>query len=382
MFLPRFFVVASASILSVQAFAVTPRQAASGLALSGKRVSFGGGWYPRANRLQDGSILGALSVETDGNTVLTTVTSTDNGATWGPLGTIASRPSATSDIDNPYPLQLPNGTILAAYRNHDKDASGKYTYFRIDLSSSQDGGKTWEHVSAPSRDTPPAGYDHGDGNWEPFLSLAGDNKTVHVYYSRNNNGYDQDNIVKQSTDSGLTWGDPMAATGGLKQHTRDGMFGCTNAPGGGLIAVFESASFEPGAKAVVTQLISMTSTDGVTWKDRNTVYTSPANNNAGSPQILNVGGKLIVTFMTDEDTSKHKWTEGANVKALMSSDGGKTWGSKVTVGDVQSNWPGLVDGGDGKSIWILYENSGSWAQKLTIGADSGYTVSTTTPTES
>jgi hypothetical protein len=100
--------------------------------LVGAAVTFGGGTYPRATRLSDGSLLGVYTAFTNGNNVLTTVKSTDNGASWTSLGSITTEVSATHDTDNPFVLQLPNGSVLAAFRNHDKNSSsGAYTTFRI-----------------------------------------------------------------------------------------------------------------------------------------------------------------------------------------------------------------------------------------------------------
>lgn len=112
-------------------------------------TSGGGGTYPRANFLSDGSLIGAYAATVGDNKVLTLAKSTDSGASWSSLGTAATRPVDSSDLDNPYPLQLPSGRVLLAYRNHDKDAStGDYTYFRITISYSDDNGATWEYLSS------------------------------------------------------------------------------------------------------------------------------------------------------------------------------------------------------------------------------------------
>ncbi|SLM40031.1 Sialidases, partial [Lasallia pustulata] len=111
-------------------------------------VVFGDGTYPRANQLADGSLIGAYTAFVDGNNVITLVKSYDNGNTWSFQGTAASGVSNAHDIDNPYPLQLPSGRLIVAFRNHDRDPStGNYTYFRITLCYSDDGGLSWEYLS-------------------------------------------------------------------------------------------------------------------------------------------------------------------------------------------------------------------------------------------
>jgi hypothetical protein len=53
----------------------------------------------------------------------------------------------------------------------------------------------------------------------------------------------------------------------------------------------------------------VSSDDGATWGERAQVYIATGNdNNAGAPQIIaTTGGALVVSFMTDEDTSLHQW---------------------------------------------------------------------------
>lgn len=50
--------------------------------LVGAPVVIGAGTYPRANKLSDGSILGAYTAFEGGNNIIRIVLSTDNGQTW------------------------------------------------------------------------------------------------------------------------------------------------------------------------------------------------------------------------------------------------------------------------------------------------------------
>ena len=74
-----------------------------------------------------------------------------------------------------------------------------------------------------------------------------------------------------------------------------------------------------------------------------------------------------MSFMTNEDERLQApagaYTENTAVKVLTSGDGGKTWGDKVTVGERQSSWPGLLDlgpagGGGGARFLYLLERGG------------------------
>lgn len=234
-----------------------------------------GGTYPRANFLSDGSLLGAYAATVGDNKQLTLVKSTDNGDSWSFLGTAATRPTNSSDLDNPYPLQLPSGRVLLAYRNHDKDPStGNYTFFRIDVSYSDDNGATWKYLSTPA--TMPGGT---IGIWEPFLRNAQDG-SLQIYYSKENAADDQDTIEQISTDGGSSWGDQMTISG-QDFTSRDGMTGVATISGSNLIAVFES---EQGGYFQVDSITS--SDDGKTWGNRQTVYLPTGkNNNAGAPQV-------------------------------------------------------------------------------------------------
>jgi hypothetical protein len=104
----------------------------------------GDGTYPRATRLQDGSILGVHTTFHDGANVIVATRSLDNGVTWARVGEITR---GVGDIDNPFVVQLPSGKILCAFRNHSRDKNGHYTWFRITICSSADNGATWKSLS-------------------------------------------------------------------------------------------------------------------------------------------------------------------------------------------------------------------------------------------
>lgn len=189
---------------------------------SGQVVVDVGGVYMRATRLNDGSIIGGYAAQEGADHVLRVVKSTDGGNSWSAIGTVAGGESATHDIDNAFPLQLPSGRILFAFRNHDRTSSGQYTYYRITVCFSDDGGVTWSFLSQVD-ERPANGV---NGLWEPFIRVAGDG-TIQLYYSSENSGPDQDNIMKTSTDNGQTWHGPFAVSGqGI--ISRDGMTAVTN----------------------------------------------------------------------------------------------------------------------------------------------------------
>lgn len=198
-------------------------------------TSGAGGTYPRANPLADGSLIGTYAGVTASNQKeLRLVRSTDQGDSWSQIGVAASRPADESDLDNPYPLQLPGGRVLLAFRNHDRDpATGEYTAFRIDVTFSDDSGRSWEYLSTPA--SMPGGE---TGIWEPLLRVA-DDDSLQIYYSKELATDNQDQIMRVSEDGGATWSEEMTIAG-ADILSRDGMTGVTSLGGGNLIAVFES----------------------------------------------------------------------------------------------------------------------------------------------
>ncbi|KAI4124078.1 MAG: hypothetical protein LQ347_005868 [Umbilicaria vellea] len=72
-------------------------------------VVFADGTYPRANKLADGSLIGAYTAFVDGNSVITLIKSCDNGDTWSFQGTAAQGflPILTFLVHSSAPLLRP-----------------------------------------------------------------------------------------------------------------------------------------------------------------------------------------------------------------------------------------------------------------------------------
>jgi hypothetical protein len=179
------------------------------------------GVYMRVTFMSDGSLLGAYTGAETGVNILRAVRSTDGGNTWGYLGEVFRGDPAFYDIDNAMALQLPSGRLVYAYRNHDR-ANGRYKWFRISMSYSDDGGRNWKYLSTVEEKAPAPNGD-ASGLWEPFLRIARDG-SLQCYYSAENNTPDQDGFMKYSRDGGLTWSRWMAVSGG-DVVSRDGMIG-------------------------------------------------------------------------------------------------------------------------------------------------------------
>ncbi|RDX56566.1 glycoside hydrolase family 93 protein [Lentinus brumalis] len=304
----------------------------------------GSGAYPRLARLSDGTLLASYTAGSGNTRVLTVSQSTDGGKTYTALGTIGQ---STGDLDNAYLLQLANGDVVAAYRNHDLDANRNPTFYRLTASISHDKGKTWSFLSQIAQRSATATK---NGLWEPFLRLSKKDGSLQVYYASENANNDQDILLQSSTDNGLTWSSPITVAGGTTTG-RDGMPGCANFNDGAnkLMCVFETTEGRSGGTFSVKSVVS--TDEGATWGQRSPVYApSAANANAGAPQLVaTTDNNLVVSFMTDEDSSTHNWPN-QNVAFKIVTGGPVatgSWGHKTTVTAPQSAWPGLLANPDG-----------------------------------
>lgn len=152
----------------------------------GQTVIDPNGEYMRVSFMNDGSMIGGYTAHENGQSILRVVQSTDGASSWHFLGEVFRGDEATHDIDNAMPLQLPSGRIIYAYRNHDRTGSDwHYTWFRISISYSDDGGKSFKYLSTVEEHAPVPNT--ASGLWEPFLRLARDG-TLQCYYSAENNG--------------------------------------------------------------------------------------------------------------------------------------------------------------------------------------------------
>lgn len=143
------------------------------------------------------------------------------------------------------------------------------------------------------------------------------------------------------------------------------MTGVTTVSGTDLMAVFESESEGTFSVKSITS-----SDDGKTWDNRTTVYTPDSpNTSAGAPQIVNVGGTLCVSFMTNEDSvlaaPSDGYTTNTTAKFVTSGDGGLTWGNKIIVGQLLSVWPGLY-ALEEASLLMLFDHGGAKVQTITL----------------
>ncbi|KAI3393448.1 hypothetical protein diail_4244 [Diaporthe ilicicola] len=363
------------------------------------------GVYLRASgSVEDGLYLGFAARE--GFTkVLRAYRSTDGGGSWQKLGDVASGDNRTHELDNAFPLVLPAGfpdtgdgiptdnntgmlntslssssasssnstasssldgidnhhagRLLYAYRNHDRSPNNtlnvpdNYTFYRLSVSASDDGGRTWDLLS--QIDTRPAnrGSANLNGLWEPFLRVASDGATLQAYYSAENDAGDQDSLMRESADGGRTWGERHVVSGADRVRSRDGMTGVAplgDSQGGDeerLMLFFETTE---SGRFDVRRVTSPNG--GRTWPEstRARVY-DPLDEEkiASAPAgVVNVGGTLVAGFMTNEGTNSGGSVPG-DFKVVTSVDDGESWSESVLIAR-EAIWPGLYSLGNDRFL--------------------------------
>lgn len=210
---------------------------------------------------------------------------------WAEQAVIAQDNTSGVDLANGFLLELEDGALLCAYRHHVWNGSSRV--YRIQLSASSDGGRSWALKSTIwSGDT---------GVWEPYLythSLTP--HIVRVLYSLElTNGGEQDIVQQESSDGGSTWGSIS-----LRIHTkgsRNGMPGAVELADGSILFVFEGFWGAGWGHFTVNSVRSLDG--GQTWTDAAVIYAPPVASNAGSPQVgVCRSGAIWVVFMCNRRT--------------------------------------------------------------------------------
>jgi len=121
-------------------------------------------------------------------------------------------------------------------------------------------------------------------------------------------------------------------------------------------AVFECTESGPFAINRV-----MSRDDGRTWGERARVYTAAHGRDAGAPQVYNVGGTLVASFMTNEGVGGLDHLDGGQMKVVTSVDGGRSWNNAV------AGSPAAVSGAGG----VGAEDGGAGKVKATVTGETG-----------
>jgi len=326
--------------------------------------------YPRVTQLSDGTLLATFAHPTPERRAIGCVFSRDGGMTWGSYHRILDQ-SKPVDLDNAFPLQLPDGSVLAAYRRH---TLGTY---RIEVHASIDGGKHWA-----LRGTIATGH---DGLWEPILLLLPKGVVQAYYASEEGCKPDQRIEMRSSSDGGKTWGSPVAVA--RTKGSRDGMPGVVRLDKEELLAVFEAQDDSP-YRFVIRGVRS--NDNGRTWATtRELIYRprNPVANRwaAGAPSIIRLPDmRLLVSFQSDEQVSYlqgdrrrdpavpgYDYVRHSHFAYVTSSDNGKTWsGPSHLLGSPEQPacWNALYGLKDGPVLALSNHLGRIWAKTVSFTA--------------
>jgi hypothetical protein len=330
-------------------------------------------YYPRATALADGRLLVAFAHPTPAGKAIACLFSRDGGKTWTNYRRISERP-APIDLDNAFPLQLADGTVLVAYRRHDRQRHA----YRIEVSSSSS-GESWVVRSTIATGTV--------GIWEPFLLELPDG-AVQAYYASEEGCYPDQRIeVRISMDGGKSWGTPVTVA--AKKGSRDGMPGVVLLDDRELLAVFEAQDVPP-FRFVIRGVRSPDL--GQTWSaTRQLVYrpnhVAVAPWSAGAPSIIRLrNGRIVVSFQSDENNifsagdrrrdpahPQYNYLRHTHFAYVTSLDQGNSWTAPVHLlggPDDPANWNALYTVDDGTVFALsnhrgrLWINTGTTEAKL------------------
>lgn len=107
------------------------------------------------------------------------------------------------------------------------------------------------------------------------------------------------------------------------------------------------------------------STRSILYDPQSTTSTAQA------PAIINVGGTLVASFMTNEDTPSDTDgdADGGSFKIVTSSASSSdiVWGNKATI-STEAHWPGLHDVDNGNFLALYGDSTGVVSREYAVSS--------------
>jgi hypothetical protein len=279
-----------------------------------------GASYPRVIRLEhsgsaDGRVLASVGT-VDGSALGVIMESTDDGATFQQVGTIADPAGADGAgmcCGTLYELpsqvgDMPAGTLLwGATVGYKVSAAHRHTTQR--LWTSRDVGRTWTFRSDIA--TSPNQYNA----WEPDFSVAVDGQLVVHYSDESDKANHDQKLVRVRSADGLTWTDYRETVKNPDFFVRPGMAGVRRLADGTYFLVYEVCNLaEP-----MCSVYFRTSADGWDYGDPLDLGTS----------VRTADGKWV--RHTPTITVSPTGTIVLAAEMLVNPDGGKAEGNGRTL---------------------------------------------------
>ncbi|MDT0341514.1 sialidase family protein [Streptomyces litchfieldiae] len=293
--------------------APTPSEppAAARAAATGTPLRDDTGLYPRAIRLAhngaaNGRVLASVVTFQGGNGLGAIHESTDDGATFRQVGTVADPESAAGQglccatlYELPSPIgDLSAGTLLWASSAGQDEANRRMA---LRIWRSNDVGRTWSYLSSCATATGTGGL------WEPEFSIAADGALVCHYADETDPGHSQKLVAARSYD-GVHWSGHHDTVASTWSEDRPGMPVVRQLPNGTYFMSFEICN--PGGQYQCV-VHFRTSTDGWNWGDpahlgyrpetvdgryfraTPTIAWAPSPESGGNGRILLIGQMLL-----------------------------------------------------------------------------------------
>ena len=293
-----------------------------------------GSWGPRVYTLSNGTVIAGYETSSG----IRTSTSTDGAKSFKKEASASFYPSLACANVNLFEHE---GKVYLAYRATGAVENGFYT--SLQLSVSENGGKSWEKHSTIAEYTQADGAFRGV--WEPYLGLL--NGKLTCFYANDSSSVTPMQNIEYLVWNGTSWGERTVVSEGTAHNSRDGMPVWTRLSSGEYVCVIESSSARDSGHPFVIQILY--SRDGKKWSIPVTVYTPTTNGSkAGAPGIVELpSGQLVISFQTDEDATQKG--DGTSVMKTITSDGTEIKKLKAKNFTKSDNVFGTPDG-EG-SVW-------------------------------
>jgi Neuraminidase (sialidase) len=354
-----------------------------------------GGYYQRVTDpwvtiAPDGTVFesGLSTDESDPNSALLVVRSTDGGDTWSePTSLVINtdttilndKDSITADPHNPgYVYAIWTHLVFADPQLQNLLSS------QVWLSRTKDGGNTWE-APRDIYDAPP-GFTANDHQ----IVVLPDGMLVDMFEQWDNSSASYYCI--RSSDLGLTWSQPILidvaddpgvidVETGAPIHSGVAIISA-NPTTGALYLVWQDARFSGGARDGIA--LSSSTDGGVTWSPAVQVNQAP-NVQAFAPSVaVAANGRIAITYYDFRNDTPDLNTLFTTYWRVTSEDGGKTWNEisliapfdlliapKSGRGRMITDYEGLAPIGENFLAFFVATNTGNTSNPTDV-----FTIST------
>ncbi|MFF6808040.1 LLM class flavin-dependent oxidoreductase [Streptomyces sp. NPDC012616] len=243
----------------------------------------------------DGTLLATFEQYSSGTPVFPIYRSTDKGNSWTQISSVTDTHNGFGMRYQPFLYELPTavgdfpaGTLLAAGNSIPSDLSST----ELDLYASTDHGASWSYVSTVATGGKADPTNGQTPVWEPFLMVSG-SKLI-VYYSDQRDPNNGQKIVRQVSTDGLTWGSVVNDVATSTYNDRPGMPVVAKLPNGNYVTTYEFWGAPEGGFAVYYKTSSdpeaFGSATGIALKatDGTQPKSSPLPGGEGKPMRLSM----------------------------------------------------------------------------------------------